>query len=200
MTKKWVSGLGSGAATGAGIGGTVGGGIGTLILPGVGTAVGGAIGAGVGAVGGGIAGIISGLNAEDEDDEARHRAVEDAQKQANRSRTDAYNRFMLGEAARMGANPTLLAKAQYASGLSDIDYNKNRQIQRINDSADDSFDPQDLVPLAQAGAMVSNRIYDAGKYTPPPDIGMSPEAQKQVWEDNGETLKPLRKGVRMGFQ
>lgn len=188
---KVLSGLGAGAATGAALGGALG-----SIIPGLGTGVGGAIGG----VGGGLAGLFAGLGADDDEDKAKHDAIEQAQKDANHARTDAYKRFMLGEAARNGANPTLVAKSAYDSGLDDINYQSDKNIRALNESGDDGFDPMALVPLATAGATVGNNLYKQfGASSVPTDIGMSPEAQKSLDEDNGETLKPLRKGVRMGF-
>lgn len=184
-----LSGLGKGAGAGAGIGATIGS---------FGGPIGTGIGAGIGAIGGGIAGFVSGSNADDEADKAKQESIEELQAKAQKTRNDAYQRYMLGYAARSGANPELIANQEYQLGIDDINGQEADQRKKLEASGDEGFDPMAFVPVANAAASVGNRIYNQAS-APTPIDPQSPEAQQTLDNDNYTSWAPTRRGTRVGF-
>lgn len=199
-----LKGLGTGAASGAGLGA----GLGSIVGP-WGTAIGGA----VGAIGGGIAGYLGAGDEQDQEDQQalddqakRDRALRDAQDGGARAKAEAYQRFIMGEAERRGANPTLLAQRGMQMQQGDIDYQVQQRKRQLEEQAadaqtarQDNFDPMALAPLAAAAGNISQNFYRAGQETPfylKPETATSPEVQKEFDESD---WAPLRQGRRMGY-
>lgn len=186
-----------GVGTGAALGGTLG-----SVVPGIGTA----IGTGIGAIGGGLVGFFG---SKDEQPEENQQAQDDAMAQADkaehRDRLEAYQRFMLGEAARNGANPTLLARKQLDisnQGIDDHYGDVRDQIgqQAAAAGAQDDFDPSLLLPLANATGRAANGLYN---YYSAPEVAkrdaFDKGTQEATDEENPESIMPIRKGVRQGW-
>lgn len=214
-TKKAVTGLAAGAGLGASLGSVAG--------P-WGTAIGGAVG--------GIGGLLYGAFSGDDPDPQQQSAEEqvaDIERQRARAKRDAYNQLMLGEASRLGANPTVVAAKQYELGLGNIDNAYDQRVKaaqagldQANDNAN-AIDPAALISLGQTVGRVGQGIYNAGRTKPASPLAelgglvsdsnsSSPPVQDGISRDLGaslsqgvqddwdaENLQPLRRGVRMGF-
>ncbi len=173
------------------------------IVPVIGTGIGGA----VGAVGGGLIGLFAGANADDDNPEEQNfddQAAE-IERQKSRAQKDAYQNFMLGEASRMGANPTLVASSRYQNQLGDIDSASGASLQALQNQQSqyqdqqDEVDPRSLLQLAGAASSVGQGLYKqygTNNVQTPVDIGTSPEVSVAP---DPENLSPLRKGKLMGF-
>jgi hypothetical protein len=207
-SKKWER---TGQYAGAGL--ATGAAVGSLAGP-VGTVVGGA----VGAVGGAIGGFIGGFIEDNNNDDALEDAMSEQEKEKSRAKKDAYNQYILGEAQRNGADPSLLAYQGYKSGLKDIDHRAEQNRSQVQSQFDDAtaYDPNSLMPLLQAGGSFANTVYKqnlapaqnpvapltADQFqatnnpviTHPTEMGVEGAGD---WDE--ENLKPLRRGTRMGF-
>jgi len=145
VAKKWER-MGQGAAAGATLGSVVG--------P-WGTAIGGVVGAGAGLVGG----AIEDGNIADE----QARQAEELKAQQNKQRQVAFNRFLLGEAAARGANPTAVRARQFEMGAEDMQLQQAQQRKQQQQSFDayNETDPSAFVGIAQAGARIGQGMYNA---------------------------------------
>lgn len=211
--KKWER---TGQYAGAGL--AAGAAVGSLVGP-VGTAIGGA----VGALGGAIGGFIGGTMEDNNNDAALEDAMSEQEKEKARAKKDAYNQYILGEAARNGADPSLLAYQGYKSGIKDIDRRAEQNRQQVQSSFDNAtaYDPNSLMPLLQASGSYANQLYKqnltqpvtnpvgrlqdlVGTEAPAPVDGGQKDlgsALSQGVQDDFDTenLRPLRRGTRIGF-
>jgi hypothetical protein len=213
-SQKWNR-AGEYGAAGVAAGGAIG-----SVVPVIGTGIGALVGGAAGLIGGFIGGTIEDNN----DAKALENQLSEQEKEKSRAKKDAYQQFMLNEAAGMGANPTLVNYARLKSGMGQIDRASDAQRGQIqaNYDAATAYNPATTVALGTSLANAGQSIYrqanapqaaplsaeafqalgngNGGKPLVTPsasqDLGVSPEV---TFTTNPEDLQTLRAGRRMTF-